>query len=81
VGNMILPGFLEGGKRPFTFLPIMNNADDLTQLGKWIADGKVKPIIQSIFLFEDGIKAFEELQTDRTRGKIVVPVQDAAVAK
>jgi NADPH:quinone reductase-like Zn-dependent oxidoreductase len=76
--NMVTPGFLGGGKRPFVFVRVANNPEDFIQIGKWMAEGKVKPIIQSVFPFEDAIKAFEELRTERTKGKIVVQVQDPA---
>jgi NADPH:quinone reductase-like Zn-dependent oxidoreductase len=46
----------------------------LTQLGKWIQEGKIKVIIDSTFEFEDAVKAYEKLKTHRARGKIVVHV-------
>lgn len=76
-GNMLLPSFLGGGKRPYSFLSTKNVPHDLTEIAKMMADGKVKAIIQSTYPFEDAPKAFEELRTGRTKGKIVVHVADA----
>ena len=38
-------------------------------------DGKVKPVIDTVFEFDDAIKAFERLRTNRARGKVVVRVK------
>jgi NADPH:quinone reductase-like Zn-dependent oxidoreductase len=48
------------------------------EIAKMMADGKVKAVIQSTYPFEEAPKAFEELKTGRTRGKIVVRVADAS---
>jgi alkaline phosphatase D len=81
VGNMAIPSFLGGGKRLFTFVRITNKAEDLTHIGEWMAEGKVNPVVQSVFPFEDAVKAFEEVMTDRTKGKIVIEVKDPAATK
>jgi NADPH:quinone reductase-like Zn-dependent oxidoreductase len=48
--------------------------EDLEQVALWIKEGKVKPVIDQKFEFEDGAKAFEKLKTGRAKGKIVVDV-------
>ncbi|KAF2194124.1 reticulon-4-interacting protein 1, mitochondrial precursor [Zopfia rhizophila CBS 207.26] len=73
-GNTLLPGFLGGGKRKYEFLMLKNSADSLTQLGKWMKEGKIKAVIDSVFEFDDALKAIEKLKTGRARGKIVVHV-------
>ncbi|TVY33293.1 Zinc-type alcohol dehydrogenase-like protein [Lachnellula subtilissima] len=69
-----LPGFLGGGKRKLEGFFASPNAADLTQIGVWMAEGKVKSVIDSKFSFEEAPKAFEKLKTGRSRGKIVVDV-------
>lgn len=34
--------------------------------------GKVKPVVDSVWKFEDALKAYEKLMTNRARGKIIV---------
>lgn len=50
------------------------NRGDLEQIAKWMAEGKIKPVVEQKFAFDDAPKAFEQLKTGRTRGKIVVEV-------
>ncbi|KAI1082088.1 reticulon-4-interacting protein 1, mitochondrial precursor [Whalleya microplaca] len=70
--RMLLPSFLGGGKRKFVFFLQSNSHDDLVKLANWMKEGKVKPVIDEVFEFEDAPKAFEKLKTHRARGKIVV---------
>ena len=36
--------------------------------------GKVKPIVGSVYPFEDALKAYERLMTGRATGKVVIKV-------
>ncbi|KAK5095361.1 hypothetical protein LTR70_003524 [Exophiala xenobiotica] len=69
------PGWLGGGKRRAGGLFAKINVSELDQVAKWMAEGKVKPVVDDRFSFEDVPKAFEKLKTGRARGKIVVAVQ------
>ena len=72
----LLPAILGGGKRPYTFLGLANNNDDLKLFGQWMAEGKVKAVIEDENRFDlaNTKKAYEQLNTGRTRGKIVIKV-------
>lgn len=39
--------------------------------------GKLKPVIDSEYAFEDALKAYERIMTDRAKGKVVVNVKSA----
>ena len=69
-----IPSFLGGGKRKLEGFFASPNAANLTQIGAWMTEGKVKAVIDSKFSFEEAPKAFERLKTGRARGKIVVDV-------
>lgn len=69
---MLLPGFLGGGQRKYQFLGLRNRPEDLRQLGQWVKEGKVKMQIGKVYELEDGAKAYEQLKSGKTRGKIVV---------
>jgi alkaline phosphatase D len=80
--NMLLPGFLGGGKNSYQLLVAKPSSDALRQLGEWMKEGKVKGVIDEVFDWEDAPKVFEKLKTGRARGKIVVRVpQDLDKAK
>lgn len=36
--------------------------------------GKVRPLVDSVFAFEDALKAYERLATNRATGKVVIKV-------
>lgn len=75
------PDFLGGGKRKFSgFFPKPKH-EDLEQIGTWMMEGKVKPIIDQKFPFEQAPKAFEKSKTGRAKGKIVVDVASESYRK
>ncbi|GAB9476089.1 Quinone oxidoreductase protein [Globisporangium polare] len=49
-------------------------AEHLRELTKLIESGKIKPVIDSVFAFEDVVDAVAKLNTRRTRGKIVISI-------
>jgi alkaline phosphatase D len=74
VSNMVRPEFLGGGKRKFEHVNVANKAQDFEQLAAWMAEGKIKTVIEQAFAFEDAPKAFEKLRTGRAKGKLIVNV-------
>lgn len=78
MSRMMWPGFLGGGKRPFQFLGVANNIDHFKEIAEWMAQGKVKALIDEVYGMEDKgpVKAFERLKTGRAKGKIVVRVTE-----
>ena len=65
-------------KRSIAIMNAETNRKDLQELTKWIDAGKVKPVIQSVYNLTDIRKAFYQLQTKRTRGKLVVRINENA---
>lgn len=73
-GNMLLPSFLGGGKNSYQMLIAKASADALRQFSKWLKEGKIKGVVDSVYDWEDAPNAFERLKTGRARGKVVVRV-------
>jgi NADPH:quinone reductase-like Zn-dependent oxidoreductase len=73
--RFLVPGMLGGGKRPFSFGMAATKFEHFTELGKLLAEGKVKPVIDEVFAFEDAPDAYRKLKTGRAKGKIVVRVK------
>ncbi|GKT40384.1 zinc-type alcohol dehydrogenase-like protein [Colletotrichum spaethianum] len=78
VPSMLLPGFLGGAKHKFEAFMTKNSHDDLSQIAAWMAEGKVKTVVDSTFEFEDVVKAYEKLKEGSAAGKIVVRVAKKA---
>jgi alkaline phosphatase D len=73
--NLLLPGFLGGGKRSYQMLMTKTSTDDLRQLGAWMKEGKVRAVVDKVFEWEDAPRAFEKLKTGRSKGKLVIHVK------
>ncbi len=69
-----LPSFVTGAKRQHMIVIGEGNTEDLKQIAEWMAEGKIKSVIDSKYKFEDLRQAYQRLKTGRARGKIVVNV-------
>ena len=78
LSRMVWPGFLGGGKRPFAFVGVENNYGHFKEIAGWVAEGKVKALIDDVYDVEDKgpVKAFEKLKTGRVKGKLVIRVTE-----
>lgn len=59
-----------------TSLAAKPNADELAEIGKWIDQKKIKPIVSEVLALADAVKAEEQAETHHTRGKIVIKIAD-----
>jgi len=75
--DLVKPANLEGkeGVKSLFFIvePLGSN---LAEIGELIEAGKVRPAVDSVWEFGDYEKAFEKLESGRTKGKIVIKVSD-----
>jgi NADPH:quinone reductase-like Zn-dependent oxidoreductase len=69
-----LPAWLGGGQRAAMFLRRESNADDFAKVAQWIAEGKLRPVVEKVYGFDESAEAFARLKTGRSRGKLVVKV-------
>ncbi len=56
----------------FVYLFMRPDGAQLAELGRWIDDGKLRPVIHKTYPFAEAREAFAELERGRARGKIVV---------
>lgn len=56
------------------------NEPGLSRLAGWVADGKLRPVIEQTVAFTqaDVAAAYDKLHTRRVKGKLVVAVGDTA---
>ncbi len=72
--RLLLPSFLGGGKRKYEMFSIRHAPTDLRQLGQWVAEEKVKVVVEETYELEDLPRAYETLKKGRNAGKLVVHV-------
>lgn len=75
---LLTPRFLGGVKASWKLVTVDDIREELEQFGKFVADGKVKGVVDSVFAFEDVLKAYERVMEGRSAGKIVVKVDASA---
>lgn len=66
------PSVLGGGRRKKEGFFAQANEKELSEIGEWMRQGKVKTVIDSTFPFEEAVQAFQKLKTGRAKGKVVV---------
>jgi NADPH:quinone reductase-like Zn-dependent oxidoreductase len=69
---LLWPAWLGGGRRKFVLGYADIKSEHLEQIGRWIADGEIKPVTDQVFAMEDAVEAFKRLKTGRARGKVIV---------
>lgn len=74
--RFLVPTWLGGGQRPFSFGLASTNYEDFTNLVRLVADQGVKPLIDEVLAFKDVPKAYGKLKLGRAKGKIVIQVQE-----
>jgi NADPH:quinone reductase-like Zn-dependent oxidoreductase len=70
----LTPGVLGGGRRPYVFLTCKTDKEGYAGLGKMMAEGKVKTVIEKVLDVEQLPEGFERIKTGRVKGKLVVKI-------
>ncbi|MCJ1433191.1 hypothetical protein MMC27_002550 [Xylographa pallens] len=74
--KMLWPSVIGGGKRKFQFLATETKLEDFRLIGRWMAEGKIKTVIEdhNRFGLADVGKAYMKLHSGRIRGKIIIQI-------
>eukprot|EP00026_Physarum_polycephalum_P012153 Phypoly_transcript_12430.p1 GENE.Phypoly_transcript_12430~~Phypoly_transcript_12430.p1 ORF type:complete len:348 (+),score=54.56 Phypoly_transcript_12430:64-1107(+) len=72
--NALLPGFLGGVRRKYKFFMMKPTKQHLEAVNQFVTEGKLRPAIDSEYSFDDVLKAYERIMSNRARGKVVVNI-------
>ncbi|KAL1747403.1 hypothetical protein HDZ31DRAFT_80514 [Schizophyllum fasciatum] len=72
--STVWPRALGGTPRRHWLVMLHHKEEDLKDIAGLLAEGSVKPVVDSVFAFEDALKAYERILTNRAKGKVVVKV-------
>jgi NADPH:quinone reductase-like Zn-dependent oxidoreductase len=72
--RLLLLSFLGGEKRKYEMYNLKHSPEDLKKLGQWIAERKIKVVVEETYELEELPGAFERLKQGRNAGKLVVHV-------
>lgn len=75
LSSIFLPSFVTGFKPRFS-VPVTSSEEGrkLRLISQWLAQGKIEPLIDSEYSFEDVMKGFERSMSGQATGKIVIKV-------
>jgi NADPH:quinone reductase-like Zn-dependent oxidoreductase len=68
------PAWLGGGQRAAMFLRRKSNADDFAKIAQWIAEGRLRPVVEKVYGLDEAGEAFARLKAGRSKGKLVIKV-------
>ena len=72
--RFLMPGMLGGGKRPFAFGMTATNFEHFMEIGKLLEEGKVRPVIDEVFAFDNVPEAYRKLKAGHANRELVVKV-------
>ncbi|KAK0449773.1 uncharacterized protein EV420DRAFT_1766874 [Desarmillaria tabescens] len=71
---MLWPSWLGGVPHAYRIVRLAHDASALEAIRQLLEDGKLKPVIDSVYEFKDVLLAYERIMTSRAKGKVVVMV-------
>ncbi|KAF5358032.1 hypothetical protein D9756_001938 [Leucocoprinus leucothites] len=77
-GAVITPRWLGGTKRAYKLVAVTNKPNDLRAIQGLVAEGSVKPVVDSVYAFEDVLQAYDRLMSTHATGKVVIKVDSVA---
>ncbi|EIW84972.1 NAD(P)-binding protein [Coniophora puteana RWD-64-598 SS2] len=72
----IRPSWLGGTKRTWKLVGVEQNVADFKKIQELLVTGDLKPVVDTVFSFNDVLNAYERIMTNRARGKVVVTMED-----
>ncbi|KAI0311550.1 hypothetical protein OF83DRAFT_1177450, partial [Amylostereum chailletii] len=78
VYGMVMPKWLGGVRRKLQILGVAPSQKDMDDIFALFAEGKCSPIVDSVSEFEDALKAYDRIMTQRAVGKVIVRVDGTA---
>jgi alcohol dehydrogenase len=60
----------------YRFIFMKPSGDQLAQIARLVEDGKIKPIIDKVFSFQDSQRALDYLESGHARGKVVIKIRE-----
>ncbi|KAI0797804.1 hypothetical protein C8Q75DRAFT_739747 [Abortiporus biennis] len=72
---LLRPTWLGGTNRKWKAVMVKVDKEDLKTIATMVEEGKFRPVVDSVFSFEDTLKAYDRIMTKHTAGKVVVKVE------
>ncbi|OJJ50755.1 hypothetical protein ASPZODRAFT_137897 [Penicilliopsis zonata CBS 506.65] len=74
--NRFCPVWLGGIPRWYMFYSATPDVPTLNRVRQMVEEGHLKQVVDSVWEMEDVKKAYERMESKRTRGKIIIHIQD-----
>ncbi|VDB91720.1 unnamed protein product [Peniophora sp. CBMAI 1063] len=76
--GLLQPTWLGGVKSKYRLVGVKTKKEDMQAIFDLLAEGKARPLVDSVYPMEDALKAYERLLTKRATGKVVVKIDPTA---
>jgi len=77
-GHLVRPTWLGGTGRAFSVVLVENSRAELQNLAGLIEEGKINPVVDSVFKFDEVLQAYDRIMSKHTRGKVVIVLDDSS---
>jgi len=74
IGAILVPSWLGNVNRRYSLFFTKNSLDDIKALQELVSSGAVRPVVDSVYQFDDVHKAYDRIISGRATGKVVVKV-------
>ena len=72
--TMLASGLTRLSSRRVRLVAVRPRRADLDQVTRWVTEGSLRPVLDSVFALDDAAEAFRRLESRRVRGKVVLRV-------
>ncbi|GAA5989458.1 hypothetical protein JCM10908_000483 [Rhodotorula pacifica] len=72
LNRTIRPTLLGGTPRKYKFVMMKPTRGEMQEMLELIQEGKLKPVVDEVFGFEQALKAYERQKSGRAKGKVVI---------
>jgi NADPH:quinone reductase-like Zn-dependent oxidoreductase len=72
--TMLASGLTRLSSRRVRLVAVRPRRADLEQVTRWVGEGRLRPVLDSVFALENAAEAFRRLESRRARGKVVLRV-------
>jgi len=77
IRSIIFGRFMSFGSRKMHILTVKSNQKDLEFLAKLAGDGKIKPLIESLYSLDKTAEAMRYLNEGHAQGKVVIKTSNS----
>lgn len=69
-----VPVLFGGAPRDWRLVVVEHREEDLEEIQRLLEEGSVKPLVDSVYEFEDALSAYDRIMSNHAAGKVIVKI-------